>query len=137
MLSANGMRLKMAELNIRLKRYDEAIEMFEAVIQYYLIAKRCYWAISDYALKSMLCFMVNVNYDIKQIRAKFEDYCNRFQLIDWNLEKNFLTKLIDCVSDGDSVEFLKMIDEYSASKKLDLSVTAILSVIKQNMISVN
>lgn len=128
--NANGMLIKVADLEAESCNYLKAKIIYEKVSNNALENSALKWQVNSYMFKSLLCIFAT---DPKIVLESVEKYTNINPMFDNSREKKLIEDLSNDYTDGDVEKFTSHVYFFDEIQKLDSLQTKILLEIKQHL----
>jgi len=129
--SANGCRLKAADLAATLKEYASAAVLFEKVAQGSVGNKLLQWSVKDYLLKAALCLLAQQ--DLVAAKRALSSYSQLSSDYAASREATLAQDLLTALEQRDEEAFTNAVQEFDKSQRLDAWKTSILLDIKASL----
>lgn len=133
-IMASSVRIKIAGLLSQEEKYEEAIKIYEEIVEQHFDNNSMMFLVSDYYFSSLLCSSVIAmqKNDFQFVRdklAKYIDNCPRF---DGSKEAKLIANIIDSLEKQNEKEFVGHLYNYNKIYTLNPQATTILYKIKMN-----
>lgn len=126
----NNCLIKLAELNIKILEFCNAVEYYELYLENIENDKLLKYKHTEIVFKVILCYM---SLNIDNISEKVSLYCNKFSIFETSVEYDFIINITKSIIEKNLQLFEKLLCDYNSIKKLDYALINILTNIKKNL----
>jgi alpha-soluble NSF attachment protein len=132
--SANGCFVKVAHLDASLKKYEEAIAIFDKCIEAALDDKLISWSSKEYIMKSMMCYLAkikNVDEELDEVKVHLDNYKDLDVRFPESRECKLIETCIKAMEEKDDKLFKGALKEFDQITKLNPWQTTLFLEIKK------